>query len=225
MLLSAALFAAYETLKVREIVVTGISDLDTEEIVALSGIEYGKSVFLVDKHKAQDKLSVKPFVKPVSIEIEYPDKVVIKLEERKRAACIEKDGTLLVIDNEGWLLEALPSVPDTAYPLVFGVATDAVQVGQRIGASDTFKLDVLSRVLQAIERGGLKPKSIDVSLAVDIVLMMPDGMKIELGDDTQLEEKIKLIKAMLSRGYCGGTLGVGSLKNPFYRPPDDMEQE
>ena len=229
LLLSAAFYAAYETLKVRDIVVRGIDDLDADDIIALSGIEYGQSVFLVDKQAAINGISEKPFVKPVMIEIEYPDKVVITLEERKRAAYIEKDGALLVIDNEGWLLEVLPSVQDTAYPFVYGVATDAVQVGQRIGTSDVFKLDVLSRVLQATAQGGLMPAGIDVSLAADIVLTMRDGMKIELGDDTQLEEKMMLIQAMIDKGYSGGTLGVASLKNPYYRPAggdaDDQDND
>ncbi len=220
-LLGAAAFAAYETLKIREIAVTGCETINAEDIAENSEIEYGTSVFLLNKQAVMDRLAKNPFIKPLSVEIEFPDKVVITIKERKRAACIEKEGALLIIDNEGWLLEVSIRPKTIEYPLVIGVPADAVEVGKRLGTADVFKLDVLSRVITALEKSGLEVQSIDVSLAASIVVNTQGGMRIELGDDTRLDEKMKWIKASIialqEKGIEEGILDVSTAKYAYHR--------
>lgn len=220
-LLGAAAFAAFETLKIREIIVIGCKITSADEIAAVSPIEYGTSVFLLNKQAVLDRLSQEPFIKPLSVEIEYPDKVVITIEERERAACIEKQGALLIIDKEGWLLEVKVMPQDIEYPLITGVSADAAEVGKRLGTADTFKLDVLCRVITALEESGLDAQNIDVSLAASIAVTLRYGMKVELGDDTRLDEKMKWIKASLEtlqeKGIEGGILDVSTAKYGYHR--------
>lgn len=219
--LGAAAFAAYETLKVREIAVIGCVTKKAEDIAGISRIEYGESVFLLDRRAVLDRLSQEPFIKPLSVEIEYPDKVVITIEERLRAACIEKQGVLLIIDKEGWLLEVKVMPQDIEYTLITGVPADAAEVGKRLGTSDTFKLDVLSRVITALEENGLYAQGIDISLAASVAVDLRGGMKIELGDDTRLDEKMKWIKASLAslreKGIEEGILDVSTAKYAYHR--------
>lgn len=223
-LAGAAAFVTYEACKVRRIDVVGCESLSADAVAALSGIEYGQSVFFLDKPAAMGALAQEPFLKPVAVDIAYPDKVVLTIRERLRAACIEKDGALLVIDDECWLLEVREG-PQSAYPLVTGLPADAVQVGRRLGSRDTFKLDALSRVLTALYDFGLAPKSVDIAFAANIVLEMPDGMKIELGDDTQLEDKLARVCAYLAdreqTGNAGGTLNVAALDKAYYKAGGD----
>lgn len=194
-LLGAAAFVVYEAFKVREINVIGCDQYLADDVAALSGIEYETSVFLLDKQAVMEALAKEPAIKPKSVDVEYPDKVILTIEERQPAACIEKDGALLLIDDECWLLEALPAPQDVALPYVYGVQTDAVQVGQRLMTADVFKLDVLSRVLKAINDHSMAAKSIDVTVTADIVVVLSEGLNIELGDDTELNKKLELTAA------------------------------
>jgi hypothetical protein len=112
--------------------------------------------------------------------------------------------------------------PDAAaYPLVTGLPADTVLIGQQIGTSDVFKIGVLTRLLDALKTAEIAPVTIDISLAADIVLTLPDAMIVELGDDTALDEKIKLMKAgqgeIAGMGKTGGVLDVSSVKNAYYR--------
>ena len=211
-LLGAAVFVVYEAFKVREIVVEGCEDLSPDAVAALSGIEYEQSVFFLDKQAVMDALATEAFIKPVSVEIAYPDTVIVTIRERRRAACIEKDGAYLIIDNEGWLLEVSTSPQDIVYPLVYGLPADTVYIAQRIGTKDLLKLEVLSRVLDAVAVSGLEPKSVDVSLAAAIVMVMPDGLKIELGDDTALDSKLDWAAAFMEEEpETGGILDVSTV--------------
>ncbi len=214
-------FAAYVILQVRTITAAGCDTRSTDEVIALSGLAYNTSIFNVDKQQIMDNLSTDPYIKPISVDIQYPDHVVITIEERKEAARIEKDSAYIVIDHEGWVLRFETEPDASAYPIVAGLPADTVLIGQQIGTTDTFKIGVLTRVLDALKTAEVAPVLIDMSLAADIVLTLPDGLKVELGDDTALDEKLALYKASLSQiasiGKSGGILDVASVKNAYYR--------
>lgn len=219
--LCALAFVAYELFQVRKITVLGNETRSQDEIVTLSGLEYEKSIFLVDKQAALDALASDPYIKPVSIEFKYPDNVVITIEEREEAACIEKDNTYVIIDREGWVLRLATDLSEAEYAHVTGLPADTVEVGRQLGTRDTFKIGVLTRLLDAFDSAGITPTVIDVSLAADIVLTLPDGLFVEIGDDTQLDEKMKLMEAsqkeLAKEGRLGGVLDVSSVNNAYYR--------
>jgi cell division septal protein FtsQ len=217
----ALIFVAYELFKVRKITVTGCETRSQDDIITLSSLEYDESIFLVDKQEVMDALALDPYIKPVEVQIKYPDNVLITIEERKEAACIEKDGAFVVIDHEGWVLRVVMTHEEAPYLLVTGLPADSVEVGNQIGTSDTFKIGVLTRVLDALAQAGFAVNTIDVSLAADIVITLSDSLIVELGDDTNLSEKFRLVEAskqeIAQLGKTGGILDVSSVKNAYYR--------
>ncbi len=219
--IGALVFVAFELFQVRMITVAGCETRSQDDIIALTGLEYNTSIFEVDKQQVMNNLYADAYIKPVDVEIKYPDNVIITIEERKEAARIQKDSAYIVIDREGWVLRLDAQADEAAYPLVTGLPANTVLVGQQIGTSDTFKIGVLTRVLDALKSAEIAPTAIDISLAADIVIELPDGLKVEIGDDTALEEKIKLMKASQNEiaglGKAGGVLDVSSAKNAYYR--------
>lgn len=217
----ALAFVAYQLFQVRQITVTGCETRGTDEIIALSGLELDTSIFKVDRQAVMDGIAGDAYLKPVGVEIKYPDNVVIAVEERKEAAVIEKDNAYVVIDREGWVLRFATDYGEAPYPLVDGIGADTALVGRQIGTKDSFKIGELTRLLDAFASHGIEPERIDVSLAADVVLTLFGGLTVELGDDTQLDEKIALIEASRSEiakmEKTGGILDVSSVKKAYYR--------
>ena len=214
-------FVAYKLFQVRKITVTGCETISAETVVSLSGLEYDQSIFTVDTQKIMDAVATEPYLKPISVDFDYPDGVVINVQERKPAAYLEKEGAMLLIDEECWLLSIVTQPEAVQYPLVTGLQLDAYTVGEQLGSKDAFVLDVLSRVMIAAKNSGLELTGIDVSLAADIVLSTKTGFTVEIGDDTELETKLDLIKKSIQelgkRGKKGGILDVSSAENAYYR--------
>jgi cell division protein FtsQ len=221
LLVCALAFAAYEILKVRNITVSGCETKNKEDITALSGLKYGDSIFLIDAEKVSKALASDPYIKPLKVEVEYPDSVSINIKERKEAACVPEAGSVLIIDDECWLLRIADTTVGIPYPSVSGLSLGVFRVGERLGASDAFQLDVLSKVLIAAEKSGTSLKSIDVSIAADVVLEINEGYKVELGDDTGLDHKFELLKGSIVKltelGKTGGIIDVASDTEAYYR--------
>ena len=219
-LVFALAFAAYKLFRVREVTVIGCETLSEEDVIALSGLVYDQLIIEVDTDAVLEAVDENPYIKPVSVRIVYPDGVEITIEERKKAAYIQKEDTLLIIDNECCLLEVITQTALEGYPFVLGLQTDEFTVGQRLGVSDTFVLDVLSNVLQSAQEAGIGLISIDVSLAADVVLEIAEGFTVELGDDTELSTKFALIESSLEelkeQGKTGGILDVASATRVYY---------
>ncbi len=220
-LLCALVIVAFEVLHVRKINVSGCETRSEDDIIALSGLETGVSVFIVDTQKAIDALSRDPYIEPVDVSISYPDCVKVTIRERKEAAYIKKEDTLLIIDSEGWLLRILTNQDAPPYPEVKGAVLDELSVGKRVSGADTFQLDVLSKVISQAGTSKVGLKSIDLKYAADVVLEINDGFIVEIGDDMKLGEKFELLKSSMARlkemGKTGGVIDVASPPNAYYR--------
>ncbi len=76
-------------------------------------------------------------------------------------------------------------------------------------------------MIEKIEGRGLDVEIIDVSFAANIVLQTRQGMSIKLGDDTQLDEKLRLAQATIEelsvRGDTAGILDVSAVTSAYYR--------
>jgi cell division protein FtsQ len=207
--------------RVREVAVSGCRTLDAEEVARLSGLEYGQNIFLLDKQAVMDALSKDPHIKPVSVDVAYPDRVTITIKERTPAGYIEKSGALIVIDEEGWVLDVLTRPSGDERPMIAGLQADAFEVGQALTSGDMFRVDVMTRVLQAASAAGIAPAKVDVTLAADIVMMTADGLAVELGDDMLLDKKMALVNALSAElagmGKTGGILNVSSVDKAYFR--------
>jgi cell division septal protein FtsQ len=214
-------FVAYQLFQIRRITVNGCETLKEENIISLTGLEYGQSIFTVDTQQIMETMDTEPNIKPVSVNIEYPDGIVITIKQRKEAACIKKENALLIIDDECYLLKVLMQPDVVPYPLVHGLQADAFKVGERVGVKDIYQLDVLSSVLVEAKNSGISLLSIDVSLAANVVLETKDGYTVEIGDDTRLSNKFSLVKSVIKKikemGKTEGILNVASAANVYYR--------
>jgi cell division septal protein FtsQ len=221
LLIVALAFAGYMVFRVREVVVLGCAAYSPDDIMEMAELEFGESIFLLDKQAVTDALLKEPRIRPVEVRTELPDRVVITIEERKPAAYIEKNGALVVIDETGWVLDVLSKPTGMERPLLIGLQADAFAVGQQLSSGDLFRVDVMTRVLQAAQEAGITLDSVDVTLAADITLETADGLVIKLGDDTRLSEKMLLVNALEEKlaamGKTGGILNVSSVDKAYFR--------
>ena len=216
---AALLAAVYFLFTVRGIYVQGAPG-EEENVITLSGIRQNQSVFFINEQAVMDGVQTDPMLKPVGVQITYPDRITITVQQRVPAAYVRKEGVILVLDNECSVLRAVPDDSQPHYPMVDGLKFATFEVGQTLATHDQFQIDVLARVLQQAAQGELDIAGIDMAWPASIVLETKDGFLVELGDDTQLEEKFVLAAKSLAtleeRGILGGVLNVSAADTAYY---------
>ena len=214
-------FMGYKLFRVRDISIDGCETLSPDDIIALSGITYDQHLLEINMQKAVEQIEEDPFVETASIDIVYPDTIAITVQERKPAAYVAVESTVIIIDADGYVLEVGVLTDTGGYPQVTGLQISDFVIGQRIGAQDEFRLDVLSRVLEQTTTFGIEVTVVDVTRTADIKLHLADGLTVELGDDMQLEKKLSLTisarEALPEQADSGGILDVASAKTAYYR--------
>ncbi len=217
----ALAFVLYKLFQIREITVTGNENFTDEYVISLSGLEYDSSVFTIDEDAVLQVLCGQAYIKPVAVNIRYPDCVDIVIEERKKAAYVEKQTALLLIDYEGYLLEVIDNTEACNLPLIEGLHVDEFSVGKRLEVPGGFKLSVLSSVLSQAGKSEIELVKIDIGFAADIILETSQGFTIEIGDDTNLPAKFELAKTsmieLVEMGKYSGILDVSAGTNAYYR--------
>lgn len=108
-----------EYLKVEKIIVKGVSQLDTSEVISLIKDVKGSFLFDINKNEIRQNILTNPWVKEVFIRRWLPGQLIINIRERKPLALVNF-GQVYLVDDRGYLWQLKPN----AYwnlPLVSGL--------------------------------------------------------------------------------------------------------
>ncbi len=99
------IFAAAPEFRLQALEVKGLHLLQGRDILAASGLREGQNLFTVDLGQVVADVQALPWVRRVTLERRPPDRLRVKVEERRRLAWIRLD-KLYGIDEDGVLLPA-----------------------------------------------------------------------------------------------------------------------
>lgn len=90
--------------KVKEITVSGNESYSYEHIVEKSGLSYESNVWKVSKGDVEEKLEKIQEIKQATVNVKFPNKVAIELEEYSRLAYISKGKNFYPVLENGNIL-------------------------------------------------------------------------------------------------------------------------
>ncbi|HEY7715460.1 MAG TPA: FtsQ-type POTRA domain-containing protein [Candidatus Binatia bacterium] len=108
---------------VREIQVRGGEKVGGNEIVAIAGLRRGMSIWSIDLAGIQKKIAEHPWVRRVVVRREFPQRVVIEVEERRPKAIVALR-KLYYVDGEGVVFKEVGPGEDVKFPLLTGLRTE-----------------------------------------------------------------------------------------------------
>ena len=216
-------FIGYKVFKVKNVAVEGNVDIKTDDIVSLSGIKIGTNIFLVDLEKIKEKIDTSPFLQCESVTRKYPNTLVIKVKERIRRAVIQYADKYLIIDEYGVILETGDETAKESLPSITGINITSFQIGSQIKATDNYRVSVLKDVLVELQLQNISGiTEVDVANPVGITLLCSSGMKVFLGDDSNVKGKLErmtvILKELEKQGKQTGALDVSIESGGTYSP-------
>ena len=128
---------------VTEVRVEYATRVDAEEIVDLSDIHYGVSIFSLDLDMIGGKIEENPWIAKAEVLRVFPDEVLIRVSEREPVAIINLD-YLYYIDAQGEVFKVLSGGDKLDYPVITGITRDEVVDGSGIPRSLRCALGLLN---------------------------------------------------------------------------------
>lgn len=169
------------------------------QILSRAAIASHENIWLQNMRAAASRIETIPYVKTASIHRTLPATVRIAIEERRPFALVQFGGDSVLVDHD---LRVLKS-GDAALPLPIIVGKDAP--APRAGA---FIRDAQIQRLRddddALVRAHVAVRSLRYDKFGDLVATTSGGIRLLLGDDTDLSKKTGLIDPIISQVSAGG---------------------
>lgn len=210
-------YACSEAMRVREVVVLGCEERDPAQVVDLAGIQNEESIFRIKFSQVEQSIDADPYFDVESIRYIFPDKLRIQVSERKTSAAVSHLGSVLVVDETGFVLEIRQQLGDLRVPVVTGLRiTEGYQVGETLVSSQASQLDAMHAILtQLREQNAIQLISeINLDAVSDLWMTTVSGFEVRLGNFEDMENKIRWLRAvepiLVSEGYTGGIITVST---------------
>lgn len=189
---------------VKDVEVLGNNRLAAEYIVGRIGLDKNQNIFLADISTISAKVRDNPWIKDVSVSRLLPDKLSVKLVERRPVAIINKGGIYLVGDD-GMVMERLEDYSALPLPLLLGTEIAIKRVGDRLEsglAAPLIDVIAVSAESSFITDKGIK--SIEMLHNNKINLVTREGNISIIMDRSYLDEdleKLDRIEGFIGTGF------------------------
>jgi cell division protein FtsQ len=180
-------------LSVQEVRIEGARSLDHASLVEISGLQ-GRNMLALSDEGARRRLMAIPAIRSVQFEREWPNVVVLTIEERVPIAFWYAAGHDFPVDQEGVVLDA--GTPDGPAPRIVEVTPgrvlapgdrvhpDAIAFAQRIMAESP-------RFLEA------NVAELEYEAGVGVTVIFEGGLRVTFGDDRSYDYKIAVLSQLL----------------------------
>jgi cell division septal protein FtsQ len=222
LILVAVGVALYYGFLFSDIVVLGNENYKAEYIIERSELKLGTHMLFVDLDEAESNIAQDPYLQVDSVTYIFPARVRILVTERKPIAGIVGLDSNVIIDKNGFVLSMAGGTDISDLVQVTGVTVTGFQLGQRLGQGNDFSTATLVQLIAVLEQYDLvgSIKSIDLTTPLAITMTAESGLKIHIGQATELTTKAdvlaKLLPQFFSKGINSGTLYLSAKGGTVY---------
>ncbi len=196
----------------------GNTIVSREVVLNKSGVVYGTNIFRVSTKKVENNLKGQEFVEDVKVKKKLPDTIKITVTEGEIAAYIRYGNDFVGINTAGKsLCRKTDDTRDMSVCVIYGLSEETSVIGEKAEAAEKKKLENALQMINSFDEMGILDKmtALDVSDSENIKFRYTSELKIEFGDMTDYDYKMKCLDEILDElGETPG--GLVNLINPEY---------
>lgn len=158
---------------VKNVLVSGNYNLEESEIIGAVNIRSGESLFRLSLDEVETRLKKNAWIKKVSLRKQFPDTIMIDVEEAVPRALLRFDGHMFLVNQSGNVLEEIKSESTPFLPVIVGIDPEKDSGGI---------LEALKLIRVLAEKGILSRKeSVEIMLKAYGLVMNMDGEYVKVG--------------------------------------------
>ncbi len=206
---------------IKNINVQGNKKVQSEEISSLSKLKIEENIFRFSSKEIEKNVKENAYIDTVEVKRKIPNTVEITVSERTAKYQLEYGNAFVYIDMNGNILEI--SEQNANLPIIRGYVTkqEDIKAGNKLVDEDCNKLISVEKFLKAAQSNQIYDIITYVNISNDknYIMELPSKGKVAyLGDDTNVNDKILILKEIISKEEGrNGEIFVNDLNKIFFR--------
>jgi len=181
----------------------------------------GTNIFEVNKKSVEDTITEElNWVKDTELSKIFPDRIIIRLTERKPYLKIIYENDYFLIDSEGVVLDKIRKENLDDYKdliLVRNAVSYNVNIGEKIAKKNVLSCAEIYKILDTDLKSIIKEARIETNISGDIVFCTNDGKEIIFGDGNNIAKKVEILKQLLKEETEYTIIDLRSPESPVIR--------
>lgn len=201
-MVGGAVWAAWSSplLAVQSITVKGTSRLTRADVLAAAKVPLGRSMLRLDPGRMRARVASLPAVAAVTIDRDWPNRLVITVTERRPVAVTANDGGAELIDGTGVAFATAVDAPSGLLRLDLGAAVPGPGDADARAA-----LAVWAELPKALRSA---VESVAAPSPADVTLQLSGRRTVVWGDPAQAARKLVVLRALMT--HPAGTYDVST---------------
>lgn len=205
------------TFNIQEISIKGNKQLTKEKIQELAEIKKGDNIFSKIGIILKIKLKQNGYIEDAKINKLYPNKIEIEVVERTEQFQIKtENGNYIYIDEQGYILAS--STEKREVPTIIGIDKIDEENNKRLEDKYLNKVENILQIREQCKQIDIADKITQIQVEDEYIIVLEnEGITINLGDATNLKNRIDYVSAILKQenGNCGTIYVNGNLNEGF----------
>lgn len=205
-----------------DVEIKGNSQLTNEEIYTQSGLELGKSIFSSLDIVTKVRLKQNGYIEDAKVSKKLPNIIQIEVKEREKMFQIEtKTGYFIDIDEQGYIIDCSQERENLIVITGMEITEENIEQKKRLENEDlNIRMENILHIKKETEQIGIFEKLTSIQIGEEYILKLDnDGITINLGDCTDLKNKIYYVQSILEKEAGNrGTINVNGNLNEGFLP-------
>lgn len=207
--------------KVKNIDVQDNEHYKDEEVTILIPEVIGANLFDINKKVVEDTIAEElNWVKDAELSKIFPNRIVVKLIERRPDLIIFYRDEYFLMDSEGVILDKIEMGDlDTFGDLILvkNAVSHGINIGEKIAQKNVLSCADIYKAMDSQMRRVIKEARIEGNVSGDIVFETYDGKEIIFGSGSEVIKKIEILKQLLKEETDYTIIDLRSWENPVVK--------
>ena len=219
-IIGAYLFAS-PTFKIQTITVTGNSQLTREKVLELADVKTGDNILLKFSKVLEVRLKQSGAIEEAKINKLYPSRIEIEITEKTKKFQIKTEQeNYIYIDEQGYIIGCAKEKLELPTIIGMEIKENEVESTKRLDEKDLGKMENILQIYEECKKIEIDTKITQIQVDDEYILSLEnDGLTINLGDATNLKNRMDYVKALLKQEAGNkGTIYVNGNLNSDFKP-------
>lgn len=182
-----------------------------DEIIKQANLSVGSHLFSVSRKKTINAITELPFVKNAKLHYQFPDGIIIDIEEAEPIGYVPFSGTYLCIDIGGNVLQET-TTKVLKLPIIEGLLFDSFKVNSKLNIKNEDAMLAAVDIIRVLNKYKFAEHidSIDIS-DIEQIHLYVDNLNVIIGTIKDLDIKIQWL--MKVQGQYVGTLDLSNVNS------------